>query len=333
MSNRPRATIAIANFNGAKFLERTVASVLAQTAVDVKVLVVDNASTDTSCSIVEAIDDPRLQLRRFDKHVNVTANWNRSIVEATTVDTTADFASLLHSDDVWEATFLEHAIDAIERHGVDVALGNTRVIDGNDAVIERATFRRKQRNAERVFDDSDRDRLLAEMDVFPCSWVARRAFLSHLRFDERFQRAPDWEFWLRVFERPQGIVAVPAAWSRYRIHGSNDTFTPATIRGMRDDEITIISEAMARQPVTNSVRRRARRMVDVRMAIRCAQVIARGDWRTAGSLLSDMRRTAGTRGLLRAWLNLALLPETRLAVGDLLYAPVRRWKRTRQGTI
>jgi hypothetical protein len=99
--------------------------------------------------------------------------------------------------------------------------------------------------------------------------------------------------------------------SGYRIHGSNDTFNASTLRGMREDEIAIIGEAMVRHPVSANVERRAWRMVDARTAIRTVQVIGRRDFRSAFNMTVDSIRSRGLAAVVAGWWAFVWLPEVR----------------------
>lgn len=312
-------TVAIANYNGGQFLARTIESVLEQTVDDLEVIVIDNASSDSSVEIASSFVDPRLTVAPFQDFVSVTQNWNRGLEAGTGV-----YHALLHSDDVWYPTFLERALAELALDDQAAAvIGNARVIDAEDHEIIRATFEARRRTRAGRMPEYEYPLLLRQMDVYPCSWLARRELLKPYRFDEEFVRAPDWDFWLRVFSN-EVVVCAPDAWSGYRIHATNDTFNPATLEGMRGDELKIVTAAVKRRPVSRIDERRARQMIDVRTSIRCAQVAARGEVKVALRLARATIKTAGVAHFVRGWLGLVKLPETRLAVQDLLRKVRRR---------
>ena len=59
---RPRVSVVLANYNGEAYLAEALQAVLRQTIDDLEVLFVDDASTDGSVALAEAIaaGDPRL---------------------------------------------------------------------------------------------------------------------------------------------------------------------------------------------------------------------------------------------------------------------------------
>jgi predicted oxidoreductase len=66
MANHPTISIIMANRNGAKHIGHALNSVQAQSLQAIEILVVDDASTDTSPAMVEAMAaaDPRIRLIR-----------------------------------------------------------------------------------------------------------------------------------------------------------------------------------------------------------------------------------------------------------------------------
>jgi hypothetical protein len=64
MSGLPRITVAIPTYNAAAFLQATLDSLSAQTHQDFEVLVVDDASRDETCALVERHGFPSLRIHR-----------------------------------------------------------------------------------------------------------------------------------------------------------------------------------------------------------------------------------------------------------------------------
>jgi glycosyltransferase involved in cell wall biosynthesis len=87
-------SICIPNYNYGRYIGETVRSALEQEA-EVEVLVADNASTDDSVAVVEAIGDPRVRLTRNLWNVGFAGNLYRACQGAT-----GDRMILLSSDDL-----------------------------------------------------------------------------------------------------------------------------------------------------------------------------------------------------------------------------------------
>ncbi len=76
----PLVSIGIPVYNGGKYLEETLDSILNQTFTDFEVIVSDNASTDNTREIVEAYaaKDPRVRYYRNAENIGAAPNYNRT---------------------------------------------------------------------------------------------------------------------------------------------------------------------------------------------------------------------------------------------------------------
>lgn len=57
----PRVSVILPTHNRAPVLARSIRSVLAQSASDLELIVVDDASTDATAEVLAGFDDPRLR--------------------------------------------------------------------------------------------------------------------------------------------------------------------------------------------------------------------------------------------------------------------------------
>src|SRR5450631_2918896 len=212
----PHTTVIIPNFNGAAYLGDAIASVLAQTDEDWTAVIGDNASSDSSVSVVGQFTDPRIRLVQRPKNIGWVANVNHLLGEAQT-----EFVAILHSDDWWEPRFLEAMTNALrnwprqlvascscEHHGV---------VGARDPFLQCHTTQGTEGFIS--LQPADAARYLSTLCRFGTpSVLARRELYDRMpRFDETLPSINDWLMWLRA-AAAVGVVLVPEVLAHYRHH-------------------------------------------------------------------------------------------------------------------
>lgn len=67
----PVITALMTTFNSSRYVCQAIDSVLTQTYQDFQLLIVDDASTDNTCQLIENYRDPRIRLIRQPKNLGV----------------------------------------------------------------------------------------------------------------------------------------------------------------------------------------------------------------------------------------------------------------------
>ncbi len=127
-------SICIPNFNYANYISETICSVLDQSYRDLEVLVADNASTDTSVTVIRSLQarDERIHLRVNNCNVGFAGNLNKSASMATgkwmtmlssddlmSPDALSDYAAILEALGLEsETTILSSAVDVIDGESI-----------------------------------------------------------------------------------------------------------------------------------------------------------------------------------------------------------------------
>jgi GT2 family glycosyltransferase len=106
--NLPHIAIAILNFNGKKYLEQYLPSVMATTYANKSVWVIDNQSTDDSLAFLQA-HYPTIKVLVNDGNIGFAAGYNQGLQHIT-----ADYYLLLNSDVEVTPGFIEPVIELME---------------------------------------------------------------------------------------------------------------------------------------------------------------------------------------------------------------------------
>lgn len=130
---RPAATVGIPVYNGERFLEQCLESVLSQTASDIEIIVSDNASTDRTpeiCRRYAAMDSRIVALRSPE---NRGAAWNHNRVLAAS---RAPLFQWLGADDYLAPEHVERCAAALAANPAAVAcVSATTVVDELGAAV------------------------------------------------------------------------------------------------------------------------------------------------------------------------------------------------------
>lgn len=109
---QPLVTIGLPVYNSERYVEQSLKSLLAQTYRNFVLIISDNASTDGTAAICRRYEqaDPRVKYYRNETNIGNPRNFNRIF------DLTATpYLKWSTADDYWAPTFLERAMEVMER--------------------------------------------------------------------------------------------------------------------------------------------------------------------------------------------------------------------------
>ena len=94
--DRELVSVLMVNYNRGTTIGESIKSVLAQTYTDLELIIVDDGSTDDSCSVIESIKDPRIKLYRLEQNEHISHATNYGFQKVT-----GAYLARIDSDDVW----------------------------------------------------------------------------------------------------------------------------------------------------------------------------------------------------------------------------------------
>lgn len=131
----PRVTIGVPAYNAERFLAVALESLVNQTYRDIEILVVDNASTDSTGDIVRefAERDDRIRYVRNEQNIGAGRNFIRCVDLART-----ELFRWQSADDYSAPTFVERCVEVLDAHpDVIQAYPRAILVDENGAELER----------------------------------------------------------------------------------------------------------------------------------------------------------------------------------------------------
>ncbi|MFZ0734886.1 MAG: glycosyltransferase, partial [Candidatus Sulfotelmatobacter sp.] len=108
---RPKVSVCMAAYNGARFIEAQIASILPQLAPDDEIVIVDDGSQDDTVARIREIHDDRIRLFKHERNEGVVATFEDALRCAT-----GNILFLSDDDDLWAPTKVERVLREFERH-------------------------------------------------------------------------------------------------------------------------------------------------------------------------------------------------------------------------
>lgn len=214
----PLVSVILPTRNRAHLLPRAIASVLAQTYRNIELIVVNDASTDSTADVLAAIGDPRLRVIHREVNKGAAAARNAGIAAAR-----GEYVSFQDDDDYWLVQKLEKQVAALTAPGQTAGWCLSAYIrhePDRDAYIGGAWYIRQLDYARGIGQEGPNWSLIATP-----GWLVRLGLLQDLGgFDERIRSWDDWELGLRLSQRAgQPAVVDEPLWCQDWLLGSGLT--------------------------------------------------------------------------------------------------------------
>jgi glycosyltransferase involved in cell wall biosynthesis len=180
----PLVSIVLPTYNGSRYLEQAIQSCRAQTYTNWELIVVDDASTDSTPEIVARLSkqEPRIRYVRHDENRKLPAALNTGFRNAT-----GEYFTWTSDDNRYRPDALRAMVDVLEAHPEqDLVYADYSVIDANDQPVREVLLKGPEW-------------LLKDNYVGACFLFRRKVFEALSGYDERLFLAEDYDFWLRAW--------------------------------------------------------------------------------------------------------------------------------------
>ena len=191
ISESPRVSVIIPNFNRDYCLGRAIQSVIDQTYKNWELIVVDNNSSDNSLEVINGFNDFRILLVQTENNGIIAHSRNLGINKAR-----SEYIAFLDSDDWWSPRKLELSIDSL-RSGADIIYHDLFNIFKFPVDTSKANLVESRALSNPVFDD-----LLSNGNgIINSSVVVRTDLIKKINgFSEEpdLVGSEDFDGWLRL---------------------------------------------------------------------------------------------------------------------------------------
>jgi glycosyltransferase involved in cell wall biosynthesis len=118
----------MATYNGAKYIESQLLSVISQLSSTDEVIISDDHSTDGTLSIIQSLHDPRIKIFQGPCKKNPKFNFENALKHAK-----GDIIFLCDQDDIWEPNKVEVMVSALS--DCDLVTSDCHVVDSDLNII------------------------------------------------------------------------------------------------------------------------------------------------------------------------------------------------------
>ena len=207
-----KVSVIIPTYNRSRLVKDTISSVLAQTAADLEVIVVDDGSTDDTRSVVESLNDERV-IYFYKANGGPASARNLGLSKAK-----GEYVAFLDHDDLWPANFLEVMVSHLEQRkefGVAYCPIAVTYPDGRQEKSYKATKCKSGWIAPDLFTTGF---------VWTSAAVIRKLALEDFWYDELLRRSyEDADFFLRLSTRTQFLFVTQVEAIRRNYAGNFST--------------------------------------------------------------------------------------------------------------
>lgn len=131
MLHAMHVSVAMASYNGERFIEEQLRSVLEQLGRDDEIVIVDDASTDRTRERIAALADSRIRLHVNDRNEGVLRSFERALRMAS-----GTIVFLADQDDVWLPGKRAALCKALRgSDDVTVVLSDAQIVDADGTVV------------------------------------------------------------------------------------------------------------------------------------------------------------------------------------------------------
>ena len=207
--NRPTVQVLLSTYNGERYINEQIKSILSQKDVDVHLLIRDDGSKDKTVDIIEEYGSKRIQIIR-ESNVGCT----RSFLKLLSFAGNYDYYAFSDQDDVWDEDKLAIGINRIKEYEVPaIYSSNTRLVDSNLQPLKTIT-----RSAK-----ADLGSAIIKNYVSGCTAIFNYKLMQLLKEYDPAEDIPFHDWWVNLVALANGGISVydSVPHISYRQHDNN----------------------------------------------------------------------------------------------------------------
>ena len=225
-----RASVAIASFNGEKYIEKQLESILNQTMLPYEIIISDDGSQDNTVPVIQQfIESRRESITQGAVHIRVIVNNGRHGVcgnfENAFMHTTGDVVFLCDQDDIWFPEKIEKVLYIMEKRPENVLLHDAEAFkeeNGKMMMLNYRLMKLAKPEGESVWKLDRSDYLPSVFNYCIIQGMCiciRREYLMKILPICKAANHDDWILFCACADN--SLIVLNESLAYYRIHGSN----------------------------------------------------------------------------------------------------------------
>ena len=208
-------SVCIATYNGEKYIQEQLFSILKQLNNSDEVIISDDNSTDNTLEVIQSFNDSRIKIFINDKEKGYTRNFENALEKAS-----GDIIFLSDQDDVWMDDKVTYCIEALKDS--DFVVHDGKIVDGS--LEEKHSSILEFRNARNGFLVN-----FINIKYLGCCMVFKRKVLDKALPFPKKQYLTTHDSWLTlVAEMYFKVSLIKKPLILYRRHGANTSLGGAS---------------------------------------------------------------------------------------------------------
>jgi len=185
----PKVTFLMSVYNGEKYLQEAVDSILGQTFKDFEFLIINDGSTDKTGEILESYNDPRIKVINNEKNIGLTKSLNKGLRLAR-----GEYIARQDADDISMPERLEKEVEFLEQNrNIGLVGTDYLIINKKGEIVHNVKCLKGSRELKA--------KLLEGNQFAHGSVMLRRECIDKVgSYREEFKFAQDYDFYLRITE-------------------------------------------------------------------------------------------------------------------------------------
>ncbi|MFN6220272.1 MAG: glycosyltransferase family 2 protein [Aphanizomenon sp.] len=207
----PKITVVMPVYNGEKYLDTAIKSILNQRFMNFEFVIVDDASTDNSVEIINSYQDQRIKLIKNNVNLGIPTTRNKCLQESS-----GEYVAVLDCDDYAYPSRLAEQLEFMENNPDFGMVGSwVELIDENDDLTGE------------VWNEDEPSqkipcRLLFHNYFAHSAVLLRRSALDTVKINGEIYRkdypnAQDYDLWVRISKKFK-VWNIPKVLIKYRVH-------------------------------------------------------------------------------------------------------------------